>query len=189
MLPLPSPHLPAGPRAPSRLGVPGLGWQLCQMGWSQLAPGGDQPGYFWLPRTASKSQRDATFSSISPSWRPPVPRATSSLSQRCPSSPEKSFLQLRNAPATFSLFPNPRASSSILWVPWEELWVPAPACCPPKPHRVWVTTWCPQNRTDKNSSCPLPRSRAANSGAAESWAARAEPAVGGFIIFWCHESG
>lgn len=189
MLPLPSPHLPAGPRAPSRLGVPGLGWQLCHMGWSQLAPGGDQPGYFWLPRTASKSQRDATFSSISPSWRPPVPRATSSPSQRCPSSLEKSFLQLRNAPATFSLFPKLRASSSILWVPWEELWVPVPARCPPKPHRVWVTTWCPQNRTDKNSSRPLPPSRAANSGAAESWAARAEPAVGGFIIFWCHESG
>lgn len=40
---------------------------LPELGQSQPAPGGGQPGYFGLPRPASKSQRDAVFFGILPS--------------------------------------------------------------------------------------------------------------------------
>ena len=52
--------IPAGGARPRLAALPALGW-------SQSAPGGGQPGYFWPPRTASKSQQDATFFSVLPS--------------------------------------------------------------------------------------------------------------------------
>lgn len=108
------PHLPAGPRAPipaggarPRLAAPAA------LGRSQPGPGGGQSGYFWPPRTASKSQQDAAFYSVSPSTavlETPSSQDYVIAASKVPFLLGKTFLRLRAAPAAFSVFPNLRAS-------------------------------------------------------------------------------
>lgn len=84
-----------------------------------------------------------------PPGDPPVPRATSSVPRRCPSSLEKPSSVSRAATAAFSVFPNPRASPPCCGCPGRS------CGCPPLPAAltttVWVTTWCRQNGTDENN--------------------------------------
>lgn len=158
------PHLPAGPRAP----IPAGGAQPrlaapAALGRSQPGPGGGQSGYFWPPRTASKSQQDAAFYSVSPSTavlETPSSQDYVIAASKVPFLLGKTFLRLRAAPAAFSVFPNLRASPPCHGCPGRSRGCPslrAALAAAPKPPMVRVTTWCPQNGTDKNSPRPLPR--------------------------------
>lgn len=138
--------IPAGGAWPRLAALPVLGR-------SQPTPGGGQPGYFWTPCTASKSQREAMFFGVLPSTAlletPPVPRATSSVPRRCPSSPEKPSSASRAATAAFSVFPNLRASPPCCGCPGRSCGCPSlPAALTTT---VRVTTWCRQNGTDENN--------------------------------------
>lgn len=66
--------------------------------------------------------------------------------------------RLRVATAAFSVFPNPRASPPCRGCPGRSHGCPSlrAALAAPKLRMVRVTTWCPQNGTDKNSPHPLP---------------------------------
>lgn len=109
---MPAPSQPFGkgcpPLAPPsrwtiRPGVPGLVWQLCP-GWGRasLPPeeaGRAISGCHIQPPSLGRMPCFSASCPPPPSRRPPVPRATSWMLRRCPSS-------LENLP--FSLFPNPR---------------------------------------------------------------------------------
>lgn len=135
----PSPHLPAGPHAPARPGVPGLVWQLCPC-WDRASPPPEEvsraiSGCYVQPPSLSKMPRFLASCPPPPSWRLPDPRATSSVPRRCPSSPE-------NLPPAQGCYccllglSKPEGMSSMLWVPWEELWVPIPTGCPRRSQAV-----------------------------------------------------
>lgn len=95
-----------------------------------LALGQSQPGYFGLPRPSlGKTPCFSASCPPPPSRRPPVPRATSWMLRRCPSS-------LENLPATqgcsrcLLALSKPEGISSMSWVPWEEPRVPVLPGCP-----------------------------------------------------------
>lgn len=180
---LPSPHLPAGPRG---RGCPASSGSSARAGsepaWPRRRP---QPGYFGLPRPASKSRQDAVFFGILPSTtlaETPGSQGYVIDASKVPFLPWKTSLRLR---AAFSLFPNPRASPPWRGCPGRSRGCPSSraALATPQLGTVQVTTGRQRNGVDKNS----PPSRAANSGAAEG---SSEPALGGvFILFCCRETG
>lgn len=127
---LPSPHLPAGPCA---RGCPASsGSSVCSGSEPACPRRGGQPGYFGLPRPASKSRQGAVFFGILPSTalaETPGSQGYVIDASKVPFPPWKNLL------AAFSLFPNPRASPPCRGVPWEEPRVPVllPGCPHPSP--------------------------------------------------------
>lgn len=149
---LPSPHLPAGPcarRCPVSSG---------RAGSEPACPGGGQPGYFGLPRPASKSRQDAVFIGILPSSaETPSSQRYVIDASKVPFPPGKPSRRSGDAPAAaFSLFPNARASPAC---PGRSRGCPSSRAAPTAPQlgTVQVTTERLQNGADKNSPRLLPQ--------------------------------
>lgn len=140
--PVPAPSQPFAkgcpPLAPpsrwtTRPGVPGLVWQLCPSWVRASLPPEEASRAISGCRVQPPSLSEMPCFSAScpppPSRRPPVPRATSSMLRRCPSS-------LENLPATrgcsrcLLALSKPEGISSMSWVPWEEPRVPVLPGCP-----------------------------------------------------------
>lgn len=119
---------------PAQTGVRGHGSAaLLMLGQIQPAPGGDWPGYFWPPHSASSSQQDTMILSSAfletPSSQGYV-IGTSKVPFLCGKKKKQPNLLMALHRCLLGLSkPYSISKPSISWAPWEEPWVPVPSGC------------------------------------------------------------